>query len=70
MNTQDPVRDRIEHAERMLHHARQEITRGNDDDAVEFLAAARRNIDRAEQAIKKTAPVVDLQRSKEAARAR
>lgn len=69
MNTNDPARDRIEAAERMLHHARQQHSHGNAEDTAEFLGAARRNIDRAIEALKNTAPVVTLQR-KEASHAR
>lgn len=52
MNNTNPVLDRIESAERMLRHARMEYQRGNPQDATEFLAAARRNIDRAGEAMK------------------
>lgn len=69
MNSNDTVRDRIEAAERMLHHARQQHSHGNPKDTAEFLAAAARNIGRAQEAIKNTAPVVALQR-KEASHAR
>jgi len=71
MNTdRDPVRDRIDAAERMLHQARHEYTRGNAEDAGEFLGAARRNIDRAGEALKKAGHVVELPRGKEANHAR
>jgi hypothetical protein len=66
----DPVLDRIENAERMLRQARTEHGRGNAEDVGEFLAAARRNIDRAAEALKKTATIAELPRSKEAAHAR
>lgn len=65
----DPVLDRIDNAERMLRHARAEQGRGNVEDAAEFLAAARRNIDRAAEALKNTASVATLPR-KEASHAR
>ena len=70
MNTTDPVLDRIEHAERMLRTARSEHSRGNTEDCTEFLAAARRNIDRAAESLKKTASVSELPRGKEVAHAR
>ena len=70
MNTNDVVLDRIENADRMLRQARAEHQRGNAEDAAEFLAAARRNIDRASEAMKKTASVTDLTRAKEVAHAR
>ena len=71
MNTNnDPVLDRIENADRMLRQARIEYSRSNTDDAVEFLAACRRNLDRASEALKKTASVSELPRGKEAAHAR
>lgn len=66
----DPVLDRIENADRMLRQARTEHQRGNAEDAGEFLAAARRNIDRAAEALKKAGHVVELQRGKEASHAR
>jgi hypothetical protein len=65
----DKVLDRIENAERMLRQARTEHQRGNPEDAAEFLAAARRNIDRASDAMKKTT-VAELPRAREAAHAR
>ena len=52
MKTSDQVLDRIENADRMLRQARTEYQRGNAEDAGEFLAAARRNIDRAAEALK------------------
>jgi len=51
----DPVLDRIENADRMLRQARVEHQRGNADDVTEFLAAARRNIERATEALQKAA---------------
>jgi len=69
-NTNDPVLDRIENADRMLRQARIEYSRGNVEDAAEFLAACRRNIDRCIDAMKKTASVMDLTRGKEVAHAR
>lgn len=62
MNSNDIVRDRIEAAERMLHHARQQHSHGNPEDTAEFLAAAARNIGRAQEVIKNTASGVPLQR--------
>lgn len=67
-SSHDPVIDRIESANRMLVSARTEHNSGHDEDAQEFLAAARRNIDRAAEALKNAAPVVELR--KEVARAR
>lgn len=56
----DPVLDRIENADRMLRQARTEHARGNVEDVIEFLAAARRNIDRAAETLKNAAPVVGM----------
>lgn len=58
----DPVRDRMESAERMLRQARDEHARQRDDDAVEFLAAAQRHVARAMAAITGMATVVELPR--------
>lgn len=69
-NTNDPVLDRIENADRMLRQARIEYSRGNNEDATEFLAACRRNVDRANDAMKKTASVTALAHTKEANHAR
>lgn len=69
MNSNDPTRDRIDAAERMLHHARQQHIQGIAEDTAEFLSAARRNIDRAVASIERTAPVVQMQ-IKEAKHAR
>lgn len=70
MNSIDPTRDRIEAAERMLHHARQQHAHGNSEDATEFLAAAKRNIDRALKSLESPTAVVSLPRGKETAHAR
>lgn len=56
----DPVQDRIENADRMLRQARIEHARGNEEDAGEFLAAARRNIDRAAESLKNAAAVLPM----------
>lgn len=69
-NANDPVLDRIENADRMLRQARSEYQRGNPEDAAEFLAACRRNVDRANDAMKKTASVSTLSHSKEVAHVR
>lgn len=62
MKTNDAARDRIEAAELMLRHAKQQHVQGNPEDAVEFLRAAQRNIGRGIAALERGADVIDLAR--------